>query len=155
MPTDEAMTFKVEDATIIFRNFSGAEGKFNKPGDRNFAVILDHETAERMIQDGWNVKFLAAREEDEADTPYVQVTVSFDHYPPKVVMITSTSRAHLNAESVGTLDWADIKTVDLIANAYHWEVNGKTGVKAYLKTMFVTINEDELERKYAINDMED
>jgi hypothetical protein len=31
---------------------------------------------------------------------------------------------------------------------YAWDVNGKTGVKAYLKTLFVTIDEDALELKY-------
>ena len=39
--------------------------------------------------------------------------------------------------------------MDLILNPYEWAVNGKTGVKAYLKSIFVTIQEDELERKYA------
>jgi hypothetical protein len=47
------------------------------------------------------------------------------------------------------LDYADIKTIDVMLNPYEWEVNGNTGVKAYLKTAFVTLNEDELELKYA------
>ena len=39
--------------------------------------------------------------------------------------------------------------MDLTLNPYAWEVNGKTGVKAYLKSIFVTIVEDDLDRKYA------
>ena len=49
---DDAKTFMVEGARLVFRNFSGKEGQYNREGDRNFAVILDQETAERMAADG-------------------------------------------------------------------------------------------------------
>lgn len=151
---DEAKTFMVEDARLIFRNFSGKEGQYNREGDRNFSVILDDETANVMLKDGWNVKYLASREEGEEDTPYIQVAVNFNNRPPRVVMITSTARTHLNEDSVSVLDWADIRTCDLIARAYDWTVNGKSGTKAYLQSMFITIEEDALERKYAIQETE-
>jgi hypothetical protein len=70
-------------------------------------------------------------------------------------MITSTARTALDGDSIGFLDWADIGKVDLIARGYEWEVNGKTGIKAYLQTMFVTISEDALELKYAVAADED
>ena len=152
---DEAKTFMVENARLVFRNFSGKEGQYNREGDRNFAVILDESAAEVMLKDGWNVKFLASREEEEADTPYIQVAVNFNNRPPRVVMITSTARTHLDENSIPVLDWADIQTCDLIARAYDWTVNGKSGTKAYLQSMFVTIEEDELERKYALTEMEE
>lgn len=148
----EAKTFMVEDAQLVFRNFSGKESQYNRKGDRNFSVILDAATAEAMLKDGWNVKYLASREDGEPDTPYISVAVNFNNRPPKVIMITSVNRTKLNEESIETLDWADIQTCDLIARAYEWEVNGKTGLKAYLQSMFVTIEEDALERKYAIPD---
>jgi hypothetical protein len=144
----ENKTFKIEDATIIFRNFEGKETQYNAAGNRNFAVVLDPEVAEAMIADGWNVKYLTAREEGEPDVPYIQVSVKFDVRPPRVVMLTSTSRTTLDEDSVATLDWADFANVDLIARGYEWSVNGKSGIKAYLQTLFVTIEEDELERKY-------
>ncbi len=147
---DEAKTFMVEDARLVFRNFSGKEGQYNREGDRNFAVILDFKTAKVMLKDGWNVKYLDSREEGEEDTPYIQVAVNFNHRPPRVVMITSTSRTNLTEESVDVLDWAEVRTADLIARAYDWTVNGKSGTKAYLQSLFVTIEEDALERKYAV-----
>jgi hypothetical protein len=146
---DEVKTFMVEDAQLVFRNFSGKEGKYNTEGQRNFCVILDEKTAKQMLKDGWNVRALTSREEDEPDAPYIQVTVSFKNRPPRVVMITSAARTHLGEDDIAVLDWADIRTCDLIARAYEWEVNGKSGIKAYLQSMFVTIEEDALERKYA------
>jgi hypothetical protein len=148
---DDAKTFMVEDARIIFRNFTGKEGQYNREGDRNFAVVLDDEIAHQMLEDGWNVRYLQPREEGELATPYIQVSVNFSNRPPRVVMLTSTARTNLGEDSVDVLDWADIQTADLIARGYEWTVNGKSGVKAYLQSLFVTIEEDALERKYATN----
>jgi len=150
MPMADVLTFQVDDAQIIFRNFSGKEDKYNREGDRNFSVILDEETAEHMLADGWNVKYLAAREEGDAETPYIQVAVGYKNRPPRIVLIYSSGRTNLDEGSVETLDWVSIRKADLIARAYQWEVNGKGGIKAYLQTMFVTIEEDELERRYAV-----
>lgn len=138
----------IENARICFRNFSGKEGRFNPAGNRNFCVILDDELAKMMLDDGWNVKFLRPREEGDTPQPYVQVSVSYRNIPPKVVLVTSHGKSILDEDSVGTLDWAEIENVDLTFSPYPWEVNGKTGVKAYLKTMYVTIAEDKFESKY-------
>lgn len=154
MPND-VKTFQVEDAQLRFRNFSGAEiPPYNREGDRNFCVLLDDKIAKVMAKDGWNVKYLDSREEGVEDTPFIKVTVSYKNRPPRVVMITSTAKTYLNEESIGVLDWADIKVCDLIARAYEWTVNGKSGITPYLQTMFVTIEEDALERKYALMEME-
>lgn len=150
--TDTAKTFMVEDAPIIFRNFSGKEGQYNREGDRNFAVILPGDIAAQMLEDGWNVRYLEAREEGDEPTPYISVSVNYKNRPPRVVLLTSTTRTQLDEESIEVLDWADIQTADLIARGYDWNVNGKTGTKAYLQSLFVTIEEDALERKYSINE---
>jgi hypothetical protein len=138
-----------ENARILFRNFAGVEGKFNAKGDRNFSLLLDDETAQAMAEDGWNVKYLKPREEGDTPQARIEVSVSYKGRPPRVVMITSKGKTNLDESMVDILDWVDIEIVDLIINPYAWEVNGRTGVKAYLSSAYITIREDELDRKYA------
>lgn len=152
MPKADDNTVLMEGVKIVFRNFSGKEGQYNREGDRNFAVLLNDDIANQMLEDGWNVKWLKPREDaEEEETPqaYLQVSVNFKGRPPRIVMITTRGRTNLDAGSIEMLDWADIINVDLIVRPYAWNVSGKTGIKAYLQSIYVSIEEDELEKKYA------
>lgn len=147
----EKKIFKdVKSGAIRFRNFSGKEGKFNKEGDRNFCILLDPESADKMISEGWNVRFLNPRDDGDEPTPYIQVKVGFGGKgrPPKIVMISKRGQTQIGEDEVNILDWAEIDFADIAINPYHYTVNGKSGVKAYLKTMYVTIVEDEFEDQY-------
>lgn len=139
----------IEDAKIIFRNFAGKEGRYNAKGNRNFCVVLDEEIAERMTEDGWNVKWPKSDDPESNLKPYIQVKVKYGEIPPKVVLISSRGKSKLDEDDISMLDWAAIETVDIIIRPYNYEVGGKSGVSAYLKSMFVTIQEDELELKYS------
>jgi len=138
----------IENAKIGFRNFSGKEGKFNPAGRRNFCVFLDEDVASQLESDGWNIRWLQPKDETEQRKAYMQVAVSFDNIPPKIIIISSKGKTILDDSTVSILDWAEIKEVDLIIRPYNWNVSGKGGVKAYVKSMYVTIVEDEFESKY-------
>lgn len=155
---------RIEEARLLpvpFRNFEGREGQYNRKGLRNFCVELDVETAHAMLEDGWNVKFPKPREEDEEGNerkPYLPIEVAYDKgKPPQIVLITNNgkNRTNLTEDEVELLDWIEIKFVDLIANPYNWNIPARgqipatSGVKAYLRKMFVVQDEDDLDRKWA------
>lgn len=142
----------IENAKIIWRNFAGEQTQFNRSGARNFCVLFDDlEMAERLADDGWNIKFRESKEDGERYA-FLQVAVSYANVPPKVVLIAGRKQTVLDESTISTLDYAEIANVDLIINPYNWEANGKTGVKAYLKTMYVTIEEDVFASKYSTDD---
>jgi len=143
----------IENARIGFRNFRGKGGQYNPEGRRNFCVFLESDLAKTLEQDGWNVRWLEPRDEQEDAQAYLQVAISYTNIPPKIIMITSHGKTILDDESIGLLDTAEISEIDLIIRPYNWTLhagtkNEKNGVKAYVKSMYVTIAEDEFEKKY-------
>lgn len=159
MANRNAPDLLIEDATIRWRNFSGVEKKYNREGDRNFHVVLDRPDLKDLIPqleaDGWNITY-DKRDPGEFDDgfelrdPSIECAVRYDRgKPPKIVTITSSGPVELKEATVESLDWADIAKIDLIVHPSWYDVSGREGLKAYVKTMFVTINEDELEKKYA------
>lgn len=148
MPNGDG-TLVMEGAELVFPNFSGKEGPYNREGDRNFCVILPPDLAEEMNRDGWNVKTLKPRQEGDEPRDYIQVSVGYKYRPPLIVLITSKGRTTIpSAEDLDPLDWVDIKNVDLIIRPYSWSVRGETGIKAYLQSLYITIYEDPLMLKY-------
>ncbi len=142
----------VENAKIIFRNFAGKESKFNRAGDRNFCVVFDRELGEDLRDEGWNLKILSPRDEYEEVSYAMPVKVQFGKFPPKIYLISGRTKQLLDEDTISCLDYAEIENVDLIIRPYNWEVNGKTGVKAYVHTMYVTIQEDRFANKYNFDD---
>lgn len=144
----------LEGRRIHFRNFAGEPTRFNiEGGVRDFIVFLEPEEAEAMEKDGWNIKYLKPRDEDDQPAPILRVKVRYPKgesraRPPRVILITSRGKTALDQDTVKILDWADIDNVDMIIRPWEWEINGNTGIAAYLNSIYVTIREDELEKKY-------
>lgn len=150
---------QIDDATIIYRNFSGAGSKFNRPGDRNFAVVIETtEDADQLAERGWNVKVKPPREEGDEPFMFLPVKVKFNERGPKVYLQSGKSRNVLDEDMVSCLDDIDILSVDLDIRPYDWTIqegtpNEKSGRTAYLQSMHVTQRVDRFAERYAEEDM--
>ena len=130
---------QIDNAKIVYRNFSGEGSKFNREGDRNFAVIIeDEETANALADLGWNVKIKPPRDEDDSPFMFLPVKVKFNDRGPAIYLKSGNADpVKLDEDTVGCLDEIDILSVNMDIRPYNWEVNGKKGRTAYLQSMLV------------------
>jgi hypothetical protein len=158
MPNNDG-TFLVEGAQFLYRtNFRGEPEQYNERGDRVFNLKLPEELARQLMSDGWNVKMSKPRKdakpeeiEEFVSEPYMEVKLGYKVHPPRVVMIGDKSgkRTELGEDTVSVLDEMEYANIDLVVRPREYDINGKQGIRAYLKTMYVTIVEDDLDLKYA------
>lgn len=136
---------QINDATLIYKNFRGEGDKYNREGDRNFAVIIpSQEVAEALKADvsedgaGWNVKIKPPREDGDDPFMYMNVKVKFTAFGPNVYLKSGNADpVQLNEESIAVLDEIDIATVDLDIRAYDDVVGGRPFRAAYLQSIYV------------------
>ena len=148
----------VREAEVRYLNFEGRATMYKEAGNRSFQLILPEDVADDMAKQGWNVKMTNPRrdatdEERESfePRPYIEVAVSYkyDEMAPKVVLVTDSVQTLLNADTAFLVDQADIIRFDCVINASRWEVGSKSGIKAYLKKAYITIQEDDLDSEYS------
>lgn len=142
----------MENVKFKYPNFSGREvisrknGKvLNKEGDRNFGIIIDKDTADALVENGWNVKVTPGYEEGDPDQYWLPVAINFNFYqPPKVKMITGKKGMILTEDTIGELDSAYILKADVVVRPRYWtdDRTGEDRIKAYLHTLRVEVEPD-------------
>lgn len=161
---------EINDARIIFRNFKGLGDKYNREGDRNFAMIIAggtlddgngkrevtaEEMADALMNDinrlgvGWNVKIKAPREEGDEPFIYLSVKIKFNDRGPKVYLKSGHNTIRLTEETVGMLDDIDIVSVDLDIRPYDDEISGRPFRAAYVQSLWVTQEVDRFAARFA------
>ena len=141
---------EIEDARIIYRNFEGVASKFNREGDRNFAVIVPNdEIKDILVEAGWNVQIKPPRDEEDTPFMFIPVKVTFNNRGPAAYLRSGETVTRLNEETIGILDEIDIQSVSMDLRPYDWDVNGKTGRTAYLQAIDVIQNIDRFGDMYA------
>ena len=141
----------IKDARIIWKNFRGEATEFNQRGDRVFNVVIDHETALELQREDWPVKQFPATEDGEEPNWHMQCKVNYNsQVPPRIFLVKPKqgTRQLLNERTIDILDYQPVAFVDVTLNPYEWNVSGRSGVKPYVKTMYATIDQDELDAQY-------
>lgn len=136
---------RLDNARIIWRNFAGAQKRYNAEGLRNFHVVIDDNTAELLKRDGWNVKQHKSNEDGAPDWYSLKVSVRFDNYPPSIILKNGNIRTQLNESMLDILDWAEITDLKLMINGSRYNTPTSSGVKAYLSRMIVSIAPQDFE----------
>ena len=141
---------QMDNARIVWPNFEGRADTYNRPGDRNFAVVIpDLEMAGALNDMGYNVKIRPPREEGEEPFITLAVKVRFNDYGPKIYLQTGDKRIILTEETVGCIDKIDISSCDLDIRPYEWSrPDGSSGTSAYLQGALIV---QELDRFASYN----
>lgn len=147
-------SLSVEGAKILWTNFAGRPTDYNpNGGKRTFNLVLNKETADTLISEGWNVRTIQPRNEDDDPFYVTEVTVKFGQFPPKVYLVDGVShRMHsLDEDTIGQLDNIDIANVDVMVRPYNHGVSNSRGttVKGYVKSLYVTMDNSDFNGKYA------
>lgn len=140
----------IEGATIIWKNFSGERDKFN-PGKRGFSVVIDDAVmADELRNEGWNIKERPLQEgADPSEQEWtLPVKLNMNRYT-QVWLIVGNRKTLLDENTVAQLDVVDIIDCDISIRPYEWEMSGRTGITAYVDSMYVTIRENKFAEKYA------
>ena len=143
-------SINIEGANIIWKNFSGERDRFN-PGKRGFSVVIDDPVmADELKQEGWNVKERPLQEgADSSEQEWtLPVKLNMNRYT-QVWLIVGNHKTLMNEDTVAQLDVVDITDCDLSIRPYEWEMSGRTGITAYVDSMYATIRENKFAEKYA------
>ncbi len=145
---------EIEDARIIYRNFAGVGSKYNREGDRNFAVIIpNEEIKDQLVAEGWAVKIKPPRDEDDSPFMYLPVKIKFNARGPAVYVESGKNVQRLNEDTISMLDEIDIASVEMDLRPYDWVVNGKSGKSAYLQAMNVYQNIDRFGARHQADEL--
>ena len=156
----------IDHARILNVNFKGADKwGYNPKHERGFWLALDPERfdLDAIRDDGWNLKTKEPREgyEDNGPLYYIPIKVRWDNFPPVIYLLTRAGgtdenpryrRTKMDEEASFEIDDARIERVDLEIRPSHYDVNGNQGIAAYLKKMYIIIEEDKLDKMYSFVD---
>lgn len=86
-------TIEINGARIIFKNFSGKPGLYNKEGDRNFCLVLPDDAAVNFFrQNGYSPTVKPSGVEVGEFFRYLKVKLKFNQWGPTIILKSGDKR---------------------------------------------------------------
>ena len=162
--------YAVDNAKIIWTNFSGRGNSYNRDGKRNFNFIFpDPELAQKFALLEYNVKHRSVRDGFDGDEfDFLKVDISYEtdkgqpieeinpEWYPRIYLLDDNNYAtEIFKDNLGELDGKFIIDSYFEFRPYPWKMkNGKSGTAAKLKRLFLKIKKDPLAGRFKFRDSE-
>ena len=142
----------ITNGQIAYSNFGGNPTQYNPDGgQRNVTLVIDDANAEELAKEGWKIRL---QEFEDGSSRYL-LDVSFlfrtrngQLRDPHIFIVRDNRLIHVTEETADALDHADIVSVDAVISPSYWEYAGRSGIKAYVSSMYLTIKENPIDAKY-------
>lgn len=159
-------TTRFENVRLILRNFRGeAHPMYNRDGARSFHILLDNELAQELESQGYKIRWPKPNPEinpaEDTRQPSLEVTVSSRNdyiYPSvKMFLVDNGQPTRISTQDLSQVDMLDsllLDGCDVVVNPYRWEMEGDTGVKAYLSVLYANLRDDTVDpfaEKYGVD----
>ena len=159
--------FVVDNAKIIWTNFSGTETPFNRKGKRNFVwVIPDGELAQQLAALGFNIKHRSVRDGyDGEEFDHLRIDISYEtddgrpigeinkEWVPEVYLVNDDDYfIPINEDGIGEFDTKIITYALFEFRKYDWTYGGKSGTSAKLKRIFLKVKQDPIMARFKRSD---
>lgn len=138
-------------------NFSGGPTDWDpKNTKRWFTIFLPDDEAQRLTDLGWNVRTRNSTNESEPELKYLKIAMNYDpEMPwshPRIWLVRRVGNPELlEAEDLFQLDNKDLVIIkaSIQIRPHDWKLaNGTSGRKAWLKQMYVSIEQDDFGAEY-------
>ena len=148
---------RVESPEIFMINFAGRKTDSNPNGHRQFSLKLPSiEYAEQMKEEGWSVWYTKESERYGDATPCITVEMRWQSNPelkwlnPKIYKCTrkNPNGTLIPEELIDELENDEIEDIVLDIRLRYWTINGKSGIKAYVDSMWLKIEDDDPSGKF-------
>lgn len=142
---------ELEDVKVkwAFSHFDGRADTFNDEGDHNFTIILPEETAQQLMQEGWNVREKEGYEEGDPPEFQLKVKISYRFEAPKIYLIKNGRKFRADERDLSDIRRDTCEQIDVIITPSRWVNGNRTGITAYAKELYATVRESRFASKYS------